>query len=121
MKLVDYLPIESEFLASCKFLAPHNQANPRCERWVVTAAQSVPSVISSEERSSLEVEARLQQTAAAAVEEDSDIDIVHFWKGIYATKRFLTLVKAETGSSNFHHFTDMEMLMLNASSAFCMI
>ena len=86
MKLVNHLPFESEFLASCKFLAPHNQANPRCERWVVTAAQSVPSVISSEERSSLEVEAHLQQTAAAAVEEDSDIDIVHFWKGIYATQ-----------------------------------
>ena len=79
-KLLLYLPFDSHFLVSCKFLSPANQNSSHFESWVMTIASELPTIIKPSEFSTLEVESRLLNSGSICM--GYNPTVTDYWKAI---------------------------------------
>ena len=101
-KLNQYLNFRNKALKGCQFLSPEKQTRRKFEKWVVTIANKLPTVIKQDEIGELRIEVKahqLQLTQKQCSTCDScpslmtDRDVPHYWAGVETCGKFPLLVK----------------------------
>lgn len=91
LRLKQYLQFENKLLRNCSALCPTKKNNKKLEKKFVFLAESFPSVVPTEELSSLRLEVRVLQSNTSS--ETPDDKITSYWTKIQNTGKFPVLTK----------------------------